>query len=684
MTTDPVGLIRGKGRFLDDLRFPDLLHLKVLRSIHARARLLKVPPTLLGRDLHAVLPSTGEGAAAGLTGVGEPAVAQEEVNYVGQPIGAVVAPTLAEAEDLAAEVDVEYDPLPPVVTLRQALSSPPIHAGLSSNVMTEFTLGEPVGDLGAPVVLEDRFQIARVAANPLETRGALALFEGGRLTLYASTQSVYSVRGGLSQSLGLPPEAIRVVQTDTGGAFGSKGSLYPEYVLLAHTAMRTGRPVKWIETRREHLTSSRHGRGTEGHVRLHAGRDGRVQALEGDILVDAGAYLCGLNGSTPRFIGYQLTGPYGIPRAFVHARSLYTNKVPLGPYRGAGRPEAAFLIERMMDRLADELGLDPVEVRRRNTTEAPTVSPLGLQLPPSRPFLEEAVKALPCPSPLPQGAGFCLFVLVPALAPGEGARLLARDGKLEVGVGSHNHGQAHGAWTRSLLTEELGVPPERIVVHNADTDFLSRGIGSWGSRSAMAGGAALVAAARRLRRQVEERTGGFDLDRLLGGEWDVTLFEPQSGQMNSLGANVVRARVDDLGRVTVEEVLAYYDLGRVLVPAAAESQVVGGTLQAIGETLSEEVAYDLNGQVLTGSLADAGLLPSSPATPVRVEFHGAPSPIPPGAKGVGESPTVGVPPALVRALEGLLRHRITDLPVRPAQLLEGPRPEAAQAPPVEP
>lgn len=669
MTTEPVGLLRGKGQFLDDLRFPGLLHMKVLRSIHARAHLLRVPSSLVGRDLHAVLPSSGEGAAAGLTGVGEPAVAQDLVNYVGQPLGAVLAPTLAEAEDLAASVEVEYDPLPPVVTVEQALSAPPIHSGVSSNVMTEFTLGEPIGDLNAPVVLEDRFQIARVAANPLETRGALALFEGGRLTLYASTQSVFSVRGALSQVLGMSPESVRVVQTDTGGAFGSKGSLYPEYVLLAHAAMRTGQPVKWTETRREHLTSSRHGRGTEGHVRLHAGRDGRVLALEGEVLVDAGAYLCGLNGSTPRFIGYQLTGPYGIPRAFVHARSLYTNKVPLGPYRGAGRPEAAFLVERMMDRLADELGLDPVEVRRRNTTEVPTLSPLGLQLPPSRPFLEEAVKALSCPSPLPRGAGFCLFVLVPALAPGEGARIRVKDGKLEVGVGSHNHGQAHGAWTQRLLTEELGVPPDRIVIHTADTDFLGRGIGSWGSRSAMAGGAAVVAAARRLRREVEERTGGFDVDRLLAGTWDVTLFEPQSGQVNSLGANLVLTSVDSLGRVTVEEVLAYYDLGRVLVPKAAESQVIGGTLQAIGETLSEEVVYDAAGQVLTGSLADAGLFPASPGTPVRVKFHGAPSPIPPGTKGVGESPTVGVPPALVRALETSLGHRITDLPARGPRLL---------------
>jgi carbon-monoxide dehydrogenase large subunit len=669
MTTEPADLVRGKGQFLDDLRFPGMLHLKVIRSIHARARILSVPPSLVGRDLHVVLPSTGEGAAAGITGVGEPAVAQEVVNYVGQPVGGVLAPTLAEAEDLASSVEVQYDPLPPVVTIDQALHSPPIHPGTPSNVMTEFTLGERFGDLRAPVVLEDRFKIARVAANPLETRGAVATFAGGRLTLYASTQSVFSVRGGLSQTLGLPAASVRVVQTDTGGAFGSKGSLYPEYVLLAHAAMRTGHPVKWTETRREHLTSSRHGRGTEGHVTLHAGRDGRVLALEAEILVDAGAYLCGLNGSTPRFIGFQLTGPYGIPRAYVHARGFYTNKVPLGPYRGAGRPEAAFLVERMMDRLADEVGLDPVEVRRRNATDAPTRTPLGLELPASRPFLEEAVSALSCPSPLPPGTGFCLFVLVPALAPGEGARLRVQDGRLEVGLGSHNHGQAHSAWTRSLLVEELGVPPDRIVIYPADTDFLARGIGSWGSRSAMAGGAALVAAARRLRREVEERTGGFDVDRLLNGSWDVTLFEQQSGQMNSLGANLVRATVDPLGRVTVEAVLAHYDLGRVLVQRAAESQVVGGTLQAIGETLSEEMVYDEAGQVLTGSLADAGLLPSSPATPVRVEFHGTPSPIPPGAKGVGESPTVGVPPALVRALETALEHRITDLPVRPPQIL---------------
>lgn len=669
MSGEPVDFVRGKGVFLDDLRFPEMLHLRLARSLHARARLVRVAGGIDGRELRARLPVGGEGATPTASGVTEPALAQEEVHYVGQPIAAVLGTTPENAEDLLASVEVDYEPLDPVPDVAAALTLPPFHADLPSNVMSEFWLGSEFERPAAPLLLEESFRIARVAANPMETRGALARFDAGRLTVYASTQSVYSVRNGLATALGLAPESVRVVQTDTGGAFGAKGSNYPEYVVAAYAAMKTGRPVKWVETRTEHLTSSRHGRGAEADVRIYAERDGTIRALEADVRVDGGAYLVGLNAGTSRFIAFQLVGPYGIPQARVHARSFYTNRVPLGPYRGAGRPEAAYLLERMVDRLADEAGLDPVEVRRRNATTTTFRSPLGLEVEPSRPFLEEAVGALGYERERGPGVGFSLFVLVPAVAPGDSARLKVGSGTLTVWTGTHNHGQAHRSWIRQLLEHELGVARASIVVENADTDALNAGIGTWGSRSAMVGGAAVIAAARALRDRVTADTGGYDPARLLAGSWDVTVFEPLKGQMNALGANLVRASVDRTGTVGVDEVRAYYDVGRALNRGAIESQVAGGTLQAVGQTLVEEVAYDERAQVLSMSLADAGVAAALPEVRVVVGLAEHPSPLPHGARGVGESPTVGVPPALVRAVETASGVHLSDLPIRASWLM---------------
>ena len=666
--------MRGRGRFVDDLRLPGLLHLRVTRSIYARARVTGVRGASFdGASLRAVLPATGEGATGPMTGVTEPALAQGIVNYVGQPVAAVLAESAARAEDLAGAVEVEYEPLPPVPDLASARTAPPIHADLSSNVMAEYLLGAEFDRSEAPIEIRESFRIARVAANPLETRGAVARFDGGRLTLFASTQSVFSVRHGLAGALNLPAESVRVVQTDTGGAFGSKGSVYPEYVLLAHAAMTSGHPVKWVEHRLEHLTSSRHGRGAEASLTLRADRDGRIRSVEGEVDVDGGAYFAGLNASSPRFIGFQLTGPYGIPNAQVRARAYYTNRVPLGPYRGAGRPEAAFFMERLVDRLADELKLEPLEVRRRNATEAKFRSPLGLEVEASRPFLEEAVRELGYEGRRGPGVGLSFFVLVPAFGPGESCRLATRDGILHVWLGSHSHGQAHSVWVGSLLARELGLDPASVVLENPDTDELGEGIGTWGSRSAMVGAAALLRTAQQLKERVRSETGSYSVPALLEGKWDLRWFERQSGQMNSLGANLVAAHVEESGRVIVDEARAYYDVGHALNPPAVESQIIGGTLQAIGQTLVEEVAYDATGQVLTASLADAGVSTAVPGIPIVARWAEHPSTLPHGAKGVGESPTIGVPPALARAIETRTGIPITDLPVRMTLLTRSSR-----------
>ena len=406
--------VEGKGTFVDDMVLPETLHMRVVRSIYARARLLRVRGGITHADLQATLTSVGEGAADAAGLIPYPVLASDSVNYVGQPVAAVLGKDRYRAEDLAASVEIDYEPLKAVVDPEAAPLAPPIHPGTTSNVMARELLGSRFTLSDAPVVIEETLVNERVSPNPMEPRGILVRFDGSRLTAWASTQSIHSWKEGLSQSLGLPPESVRVIAADTGGAFGSKGGLYPEYVIAAYASMKFRRPVKWIETRMEHLMATHQGRGARARMKVHADRTGAVRGLEADLLVDAGAYPVGMGVSSPAWIGYQITGPYAIRNVFVDAKSVYTNKVPLGPYRGAGRPEAAFFIERMMDFLADELGMDPVSVRLRNASDEPFTSPLDLSIPPFRPFLESAVRELGYRERAVAGdVGFSCFVLFP-------------------------------------------------------------------------------------------------------------------------------------------------------------------------------------------------------------------------------------------------------------------------------
>ena len=662
--------VEGKGTFVDDLPFPDLLHLKVVRSVYARARLVRVRGGISHADLKATLTSVGEGAEGGPASVPYPVLAADYVQYVGQPVAAVVAKDLYKAEDLATSVDIEYEPLRPVVDPEKALTAEPIHPGQKSNVLTYERLGSQFDLRKAPVVVEETLANARVVPNPLEGRGIVARFDGSRLTVWASTQSAHTWQEGLAESLGLKEQAIRVIGVDTGGAFGSKGGIYPEYVIAAYVAMKRRRPVKWVETRTEHLVATHQGRGVRARMKLHARRDGRVLGVKADLLVDGGAYPLGMGRYAPGWIGYQLTGPYAIRHAEVDARTVYTNKVPLGPYRGAGRPEAAFFIERMMDLLADEVRMDPVDVRLANASTRRFASPLGLRVQPFRPFLEKAVRELGYRRRTRSGSvGFSCFVLIPESEGGEGARLATQDGRLKVWVGGHGHGQGHEVFARNLVRTELGVPPDLVDIEKSDTDALRRGVGSWGSRSAILIGGAIIEASRKLKESVARKHGRYSTAALLSGNFDVSVFYRPGVNLNSFGANLVAAGADETGVVRVQECASYYDVGRALNPPMVESQIVGGSIQAIGQVLTEAAVYDENGQPSVASLADAGLLTAMEIPRFSVKHPKTRSPLPHGAKGVGESPTIGVPPALVRAIEKSVRRRLTRTPVRPADLV---------------
>ena len=668
----PDRLTAGRGRFVDDIHMEGMLHLKMVRSPYARARVVSVKGGITGNEFKANVAAVGEGAwgAGGYVSVPYPALASEYVSYVGQPVAAVLADDPYKAEDMMEEVEVDYESLKPLVDPESALDFEPIHPSTKSNLVGRARLGQEF-DEDAPVVLEDELLNERIIPNPMEPRGLVARYDGSRLTVWASTQSVHTWKSGICTALQLPREAVRVVEVDTGGAFGSKSALYPEYAVACYASMKTGRPVKWVETRSEHLQATSQGRGARGRMKIFAERSGRVLAIKADVLVDSGAFALGVGAMAARFVGLQLTGPYAIEKALVDATNVFTNKVPLGPYRGAGRPEAAFFVERMMDLLADELKLDPVDVRLRNASPASFVSPLGLKVDPFQPFLRSAVEALGYARRDGSGAfGFSSFLLMSSVQPGESSRVAVKGGKVRVWLGPSPGGQDHDVIAKVILSEELGVPESAVELEGGDTDQLDQGIGTWGSRSAVVLRDALVEAATKVREQAIAALGEYSPKGLLEHDFDVTVFHRQGDQANSFGAYLVRASLSDAGEAKVEECLAFHDVGRAINPKMVESQIIGGCAQGIGQVLFENVKYNEDGQQLVGTIADAGLILASSMPHVTARLMKEE----PGAlsrgrvKGVGEAPTIGVPPALVRALEVALGRRLRRTPLNPEEL----------------
>ncbi|HMK94708.1 MAG TPA: xanthine dehydrogenase family protein molybdopterin-binding subunit [Candidatus Limnocylindrales bacterium] len=666
-------LVAGAGKYVDDIKLPNMLYMAVARSPYAHARVLSVQGGLNRADLPMKVGSVGEGGWAGQVNpaVIQPVFAQDTVNYVGQPVAAVFADDRYVAEDKLDEVHVEYEKLKPVMTIDDALSSEPIHAGTKSNVVRQSWLGEDFKDPSSPVVLEDEFNIGRIINNPLEPRGILADYDGDKLTVYVSTQAVFSIKDGLVGTLKLDASKVRVIQADTGGAFGLKSALYPEYIIAAYAAMKYKRPVKWIESRTENFAASQPGRGVRGKMKIFAERDGVVTAWRGEITVDAGAFGGTAGTSSPVFIAMQLTGPYGVKKAHVLATSVMTNKPPQGPYRGAGRPEAAFFRERMMDLLADELGKEAAEVRLINATTESFKSPLGLEIEASRPFFEKAVVELKYPEKSRrEKAGIGFFVLLSALWGGESAKITVKAGKVDVWLGGNQHGQEHYVFVKKLLNEELGIQEDRVTLNRGDSDMLEDGMGAWGSRSAIVAGAALIAAARKLKKQLESDQGSYTSEKLLKGNYSAEVMEDQNRQLNAFGAVLATVAVDKYGMVKVKECAGCYDVGRALNAKMIESQIIGGSMQGIGQVLYEGVDYDADGNLLTKNLFDAGLPAAENIPKFTVKVVENPSWMPHHVRGLGEAPTIGVPAALARAIEKVTGKRIRHTPVKPEELIE--------------
>lgn len=724
--------LTGRGRFVDDIALPGLLHLALVRSTHARARIVAIDTgaaralpgvsVFLAGDLpelDELLPAHPAYALNAYVRLDTPrperVLAHGDVRYAGEPVVAVVAPDAYAAADAVEAVRIEYAPLPAVVDAEAAMSAeaPAVHEG-EGNVVGH--VSALIGDVDrafaeADVIVEDHPAHGRVSSMAMETRGGCAQFDPATqtLTVWAPHQSPYAVRSTVAARLGLPADSVRVIVPDTGGGFGPKEGVYPEDVLVPVLAYRLGRPVKWIQTRAEFMVSSHHARQQAHHARLAATREGRILGLDVKMVKDVGAYHSHSVNEPTNTITH-LPSQYRVPAFRAEAFSVVTNKVPSSPYRGAGRPEAILVIERLLDRLAATLGLDPAEVRTKNLV-APDEMPYhpGLVYRDGVPVsydggdypleLRRALELLDYAGWRARQAelrargrrvGLGLGGSLEAggsARPGESAMVKVDDGgNVAVLIGVSASGQGHETVFAQVCAEYLGARFEDIRVRGGDTALLPHGYGTGASRVAVNTGNAVAEAARAVKvkacrvaarllecapEDVRVEDGhafvagtpdrAISLGRLaraalrdrglieLGGPglWATKFYAPPTVTWSS-GVHAAVVEVDvETGRVSILRYVIVHDCGRQLHPLIVEGQIVGGFAQGLGVALGEDVVYDENGQLLTRTLMDYPVPRADDMPPLVVEhLHFPTDNNPLGVRGVGEGAT-GAPTAVL-------------------------------------
>ncbi|NUR75180.1 MAG: xanthine dehydrogenase family protein molybdopterin-binding subunit [Thermoleophilia bacterium] len=668
-------LLRGLGRYLDDVELPRLAHAAFVRSPHAHARIRGVRKPADGAlvvltaddvagDVRELPVNRVEGVE--LMDGAHPVLARDEVQYVGQPVAIVVAESRALAEDHAELVEVDYEPLEPVLEARTSPETLMRFARSAGDVDGAFA--------AADHVVRTTIAIPRVVATPIEARGAIADYDPGTdlLTMYLSAQDPHRPRAGLAHTLKRPDDRLRIIVPDVGGAFGSKGVVAPEWVATALAAKRLGRPVKWAEDRLENFLAAYQGRGVEADVELAVAADGRFLAVRATIFADLGGYLLPTTPVAAHTTALLLCGCYRIPAAAVEVVGARTNKVPTGPYRGAGRPEAALLLEATVDAAARELGLDRVELRRRNLVPAdafPYETPLGWTYDSGdyERCLDRALELVPPERADGTGYGVALYV-ERAGGMWESAEVTVEpSGRVVAASGTSPHGQGHATTFTQIVCDELGVDPDDVTVRFGDTASTPRGVGTFASRSVAMGGSALLLACRDLRAKIDrlgEALETAELRQIAAAAYDPGRLPPgeelglngsarfTSPLVFSSGCYAAVAAVDRAtGKVIVRRIAAIDDAGTIVNPLLAEGQVVGGIAQALGECLTEEAVYDEVGQLRSASLLDYSLPTAAEVPEIRTAFVETPSPFNPlGAKGIGEGGTIGALAAVANAV----------------------------------
>jgi carbon-monoxide dehydrogenase large subunit len=768
-------LLRGQGQFIADLVLPRMLHAVLVRSpvAHARirsidlSRALAAPGVVLalnGAGLLQLLPPVPEGQISlpskwtsviqhKFLNPQQPLLAHDKVRHVGEAVAVIAAESRDQAEDAAERATWDLEELPAVVDPEAALrpDSPIVHDRFQTNLIGAFSVAR--GDVdaalgGAAHRLHRRFYHHRYAAVPLECRGVVSAYDPrtDSATIWSSTQVVHWVRREAAALLGLPEARVRCIALDVGGGFGGKGHVYPEDLLVTFLARKLGRPVRWIEGRTEHLMSATHSRDQLHDLEVGFDDDGHILALRDDYIVDCGAWNP-IGSGVAYNTAVHLTGPYKIGNLAASGRIVVTNKVPNAPYRGAGRPEAAFAMERTIDLVARTLGLEPAEVRRRNMIRAEEMPyDVGIPYRDGEPIvydsgdypgaLQKALDAVGGVEAFRRrqgearkarrhlGLGIGCYIEGTGVGPFESAFVrIDPSGKIYVSSGACPQGQGMETIFAQVAADLWKVPPEDVVIALADTAAIAIGFGTMASRSTVTLSAAMHHASERLREKVfaiaanllecapadlELRNGGVGVVGVPGGVsgatvslariaqaarpgWDnerppgveagleeIYYWQPQTVTW-SYAVHVAIVDVDrETGRVGIEDYAVAHDCGVVVNPMLVEGQIMGGAAQGLGGILFEGIAYDANGQLLSGSLMDYALPTASDIPVMRIVHQRSPSPLNPlGVKGVGEGGAVAPPAAIANAVCDALAPfgvEVNTTPIKPQQLIIAMRP----------
>jgi carbon-monoxide dehydrogenase large subunit len=717
---EDLRFLRGRGIFVDDLAPEGLLHAVILRSSVAHGRIVSIDATaaLALPGVHTVITAKDMPGGPPIIPMRlqplpefkpfeQPVIAHDKVRYVGEPIAVVLASSIAIGEDALEKIVVEIEALP-AVTGCESASQPGslLFESQGSNCALTFTASR--GDVdaafaGAPYVRCERFATQRHYGLTLEPRGVLAEWDAsnGRLTVSGAAKVPFFNRRILAKQMGLAEDAIEMVENDVGGGFGARGEFYPEDFLIPFAARLTGQPVKWIEDRRENLMTMNHARECEAEIEIACTRDGTILGLRGTVHTDMGAYMRTNGAVGARNTAQFMSGPYRILNIAIESKLWMTNKTPVGTYRGPGRFEGNFCIERMLDIVAVDLDLDRVELRRRNlvTAEEMPYRLAGIAPYPHedecdsgdyRATLDRALQEIRWTEKAPlqgklrdgryHGLAVGCFIEGGAAGPKETARLeINDDGSISVFVGSSAVGQGVETVFAQIAADALEIPLDRVRgVHHGSTAYVSDGYGAYHSRSIVMGGSALLDAVEKfltaLRAQAAKCLGCSAADVMMGEDQvtgggrslplaefaglSVEGFFLNKRHTYSYGAHAAHVTVDPkLGHIEIVDYVAVQDCGRIINPLTLRGQVIGSLVQGLGGALLEHLQYDENGQFLTGSLADY-LLPTASDFPnlraVLMEQH--PSPINPlGAKGAGEGGIIAAGGVMANAVANALQ-----------------------------
>jgi carbon-monoxide dehydrogenase large subunit len=736
---EDLRLVRGRGQYVDDLARKGMLHAAILRNSvgHGLIRSINVSAAKAMPGVHAVITVADLGSRLPIVPMrlqpmpefepfAQPVMAHRKVRYVGEALAMVVADSPAIAEDALGAIEVDIESLPAVSNWQVAAKDEALlFEDTGSNVSMKFraVLGDAAAAFkDAPYVRRESFSTQRHTALPMEPRGVLAEWneKEGRLTVWGAAKVLFANRRILAKEMGVAENAIEMVENDVGGGFGARGEFYPEDFLIPFAARHCGRPVKWIEDRREHLMTINHAREAACDVEIACQRDGTILGLRGHGFVDMGAYMRTNGAVGARNVAQFMSGPYRIPNIDIDVSLLLTNKTPVGTYRGPGRFETDFFRERLFDMVARDLAIDRVEFRRRNLvreSEMPykvaTIAPFE-----SKDELDSGDYSVTLDRCLAeigwnekaklkgkqidgryQGLAVGCFIEGGAAGPKETARLvLESDGTVTVYVGSASVGQGMETAFAQIAADAMEMPMDRINnVFHGSTAYVSDGYGAYHSRSIVMGGSAILDAANKLREAMRAEAARrlncgahevlLDNERATAPDgksvsWAELAPEPISIEgafLNhkhtwSYGAHAAHVAVDaKTGHVALIDYVAVENCGRVINPLTLKGQLVGAAVQGLGGALLEHLVYDENAQILTGSLADYLVPTASDFPKVRGVVMGShPSPINPlGAKGGGEGGIISVGGVISNAVADALSSfgvEPRDLPLSPSRV----------------